>query len=93
MGFAPMENPQIAICVYVENGGWGATFGVPIGALMMEQFIRGHLSPESEARALALEQKHLYASSNEGELKTPVNLSKDFKEVKEVTNTQQLPSL
>ena len=61
MGFAPMENPQIAICVYVENGGWGATYGVPIGALMMEQFIRGHLSPESEARAQQMASSHLIA--------------------------------
>lgn len=51
MGFAPKENPQIAVAVYVENGGWGATFGVPIGALIMEKYINGHLSPESEVRA------------------------------------------
>jgi len=62
MGFAPMDNPQIAICVYVENGGWGATYGVPIGALMMEQYIRGHLSPESETRAQNMENKHLFNS-------------------------------
>ena len=60
MGFAPRENPQIAICVYVENGGWGATYGVPIGALMMEQYINGHLSPESEQKAVSYENKHLF---------------------------------
>ena len=32
MGFAPMNDPKIAVVVYVENGGWGATYGVPIGA-------------------------------------------------------------
>ena len=47
MGFAPMDDPQIAIAVYVENGGFGATYGVPIGALMMEQYITGGLSEES----------------------------------------------
>lgn len=57
MGFAPMNNPKIAIMVYVENGGWGADFGVPIGALMMEQFINGKLSPESEKRAEAMANK------------------------------------
>ena len=31
MGFAPMDNPKIAIAVYVENGGFGAEYGVPIG--------------------------------------------------------------
>ena len=51
MGFAPMNQPKIAIVVYVENGGWGATYGVPIGALMMEQYLKGALSPENEARA------------------------------------------
>ena len=51
MGFAPRDNPKIAIAVYVENGGWGANYGVPLGALMMEQYIKGHLSPESEKKA------------------------------------------
>ena len=47
MGFAPMDDPQIAIAVYVENGGFGAVYGVPIGALMMEQYITGGLSDAS----------------------------------------------
>ena len=47
MGFAPMDDPQIAIAVYVENGGFGAVYGVPIGALMMEQYINGGLSEAS----------------------------------------------
>ena len=54
MGFAPRNNPQIAVAVYVENGGFGATFGVPIGSLIMEQYIRGELSPGSQARAAAI---------------------------------------
>ncbi len=60
MGFAPRENPKIAICVYVENGSWGATYGVPIGALMMEQYINGGLSEESEVTASVFENRHLY---------------------------------
>ena len=51
MGFAPMEDPQIAIAVYVENGGFGAVYGVPIGALMMEQYIKGGLSEASQRKA------------------------------------------
>ena len=60
MGFAPRENPKIAICVYVENGSWGATYGVPIGALMMEQYINGGLSEESKVTASEFENRHLY---------------------------------
>ena len=54
MGFAPRNNPQIAVAVYVENGGFGATFGVPIGSLIMEQYIRGELSPGSLAKAASI---------------------------------------
>lgn len=45
MGFAPFDNPKIAICVYVENAGFGAAFGVPIGTLMIEKYLRGEISP------------------------------------------------
>lgn len=46
MGFAPMDNPKIAIAVYVENAGFGATFGVPIGSLMIEKYLNGFIAPE-----------------------------------------------
>lgn len=59
MGFAPMNNPKIAIAVYVENGGWGADFGVPIGGLMMEQYLTGKLSPAAEAQADAMQARRI----------------------------------
>ena len=48
MGFAPMNNPKIAICVYVENSGFGAPFGVPIGGLMLEKYLTGQISPHRQ---------------------------------------------
>ena len=59
MGFAPMDNPKIAVAVYVENGGWGATYGVPIGGLIMEQYIKGELSEASEKRATDIQNKRI----------------------------------
>ena len=59
MGFAPMNEPKIAISVYVENGGFGATFGVPIGSLMMEQYIKGELSESSKRQAARIQSQHL----------------------------------
>lgn len=44
MGFAPKDDPQIAICCFVENGGFGATFGVPIGTLVIEKYLNGVIS-------------------------------------------------
>lgn len=46
IGFAPYENPKIAVAVYVENGGWGATYGVPIGSLVIEKYLKGTVAPE-----------------------------------------------
>ena len=43
MGFT---EPRIAVAAYVENAGFGATFGVPIGSLVMEKYLTGTISPE-----------------------------------------------
>lgn len=65
MGFAPMEKPRIAIAVYVENGGFGADYGVPIGSLMMEQYIKGKLSAASEKRAADFQRRRIaYGARN-----------------------------
>ena len=59
MGFAPMKEPKIAVAVYVENGGWGATYGVPIGALIMEKYLNGSLSAESELKAQDIQKRRI----------------------------------
>jgi penicillin-binding protein 2 len=38
-GFAPKENPKIAIAVFVENAGFGATYAAPIASLMVEKYL------------------------------------------------------
>ena len=65
MGFAPMHDPKIAVAVYVENGGFGAVYGVPIGALIMEQYLTGTLSEESEEKAKKIQQRTIYYGSQE----------------------------
>ena len=57
MGFAPMNDPKIAVCVYVENAGFGAAFGVPIGALMIQRYLRGNL-PGLQAQGRAMASRH-----------------------------------
>ena len=64
MGFAPMNRPKIAVCVYVENGGFGADFAMPIGSLIMEQYINGKLSPASRSKAEAFRQRHINYGSH-----------------------------
>ena len=44
MGFAPYHGPKVAIAVFVENAGFGATYAVPIGKLMLEKYLKGEIS-------------------------------------------------
>ncbi|HYQ58334.1 MAG TPA: penicillin-binding protein 2 [Draconibacterium sp.] len=39
IAFAPKENPQIAIFVYVENGGYGSRHAAPMASLMIEKYL------------------------------------------------------
>ena len=64
MGFAPMDNPKIAIAVYVENGGFGADFAVPIAGVLFEQYMTGKLSPPAERMATALQNRRIAYGSN-----------------------------
>lgn len=48
MGFAPYDNPKIAVAVYVENGGFGAVYGVPIGSLVMEKYLCDSIHPSRQ---------------------------------------------
>jgi penicillin-binding protein 2 len=43
IGFAPQDNPQIAIAVAVENAGFGSKWACPIATLIMEQYLQGEI--------------------------------------------------
>ncbi len=42
--FAPKDDPKIAISVYVENAGFGATWAAPIASLMIEKYLKDSIS-------------------------------------------------
>jgi penicillin-binding protein 2 len=44
IAFAPKDNPKIAISVYIENGGFGATIAVPLARLMIEKYLTDSIS-------------------------------------------------
>ena len=53
VGFAPKDNPQIAIVVFIENAGFGATYAAPIAGLLMEKYLNDSIAPKHKE----LEQK------------------------------------
>ncbi|MDO4497597.1 MAG: penicillin-binding protein 2 [Bacteroidales bacterium] len=66
MGFAPYEDPKIAVCCYVQNGGFGATFGVPIGSLVIEKYLNGKIS---QRRKFFEENMYKQSTLNAGAMK------------------------
>lgn len=53
VGFAPKDNPKIAIGIMVENGGWGSDWGAPIATLMIEKYLNDSISrPQLEKRMI-----------------------------------------
>jgi penicillin-binding protein 2 len=44
IAFAPKDNPRIAIAVYIENAGYGATYAAPVASLMIEKYLKGEIS-------------------------------------------------
>jgi penicillin-binding protein 2 len=51
VGYAPRENPKIAIGIMVENGGWGSSWAAPIASLMIEKYLTDSITrPDLEKR-------------------------------------------
>ena len=57
IGFAPMNSPKIAVSVYIEHGGFGADLAAPMAGLIIEAYLKGKLSNQSEARAKRISAK------------------------------------
>jgi penicillin-binding protein 2 len=59
VAFAPKDNPKIAIGILIENAGFGATWAGPIARLVMEKYLKGHITrPDLETRMLEADLIH-----------------------------------
>lgn len=68
VAFAPVENPQIAIAVYIENGYYGARYAGHIASLLIEKYIKGEITRKDlEKRMLEKTLEHEYAKPYSGE--------------------------
>ena len=48
VAFAPVENPQIAVAVIVENAGWGAGAAAPIARRLFDYMLLGQVPSEQD---------------------------------------------
>jgi penicillin-binding protein 2 len=62
VAFAPKDDPEIAISVYVEHGKWGASYAAPIASLLIEKYLTDTIAPNRKwIEALMLSRNLLYA--------------------------------
>lgn len=68
VAFAPVENPKIALAVYIENGYYGARYAGHIASLLIEKYIKGEITRKDlEQRMLEKTLEHEYAKPYSGE--------------------------
>ncbi|MEL6974814.1 MAG: penicillin-binding transpeptidase domain-containing protein [Bacteroidota bacterium] len=68
VAFAPVENPKIALAVYIENGYYGARYAGHIASLLIEKYINGEITRKDlETRMLEKTLEHEYAKPFSGE--------------------------
>lgn len=60
--FAPMQDPKIAICVIVENGGFGSTWAGPMAYLMVEKYLTDSLRADRVVEADRIASANLMPS-------------------------------
>ncbi len=66
--FAPVNQPKIAIAVYIENGYYGARYAGHIASLMIEKFVKGEITRKDlEKKMLEKTLEHEYAKPLSGE--------------------------
>ncbi len=61
IAFAPEENPQIALSVYIENAGFGSTYAAPVARLIIEKYLRDSISNKAlEERIISLDLMNVW---------------------------------
>jgi penicillin-binding protein 2 len=62
IGFAPYEDPEIAIAVIIENGGGGGAFAAPIAGYCFEKYFYNRLLPRKVVKKDTLDVDSLEQS-------------------------------
>ncbi len=77
VAFAPKENPKIAVCVVVENAGFGSTWAAPIASLLMEKYLTDSIAgPQRKAEIERISRASLIPMRIQNEIKTRDSLKR-----------------
>lgn len=82
VAFAPKDDPKIAVCVVVENAGYGSTWAAPIASLLMEKYLTDSIAgPKRKEEIERISQASLIPLRIQNE----IHLRDSLKKIKDST--------
>ena len=94
VAFAPKEKPTIAIAVFVENGGFGATIAGPITSLMIEKYIKKEITrKDREKRMFEISLQNEYNKYTKKFLDSVFKMNRRKDSIKNVLKLKKLDSI
>ncbi len=94
VAFAPKDDPKIAIAVFVENGGYGATIAGPITTLMIEKYLKKEISrKDREKRILEMNLNPRYNKFTKKYLDSMYKIKVRIDSIKNVQRLKRLDSI
>ena len=61
VAMAPVDNPQIVVSIFIENGGYGSTLAAPIASLVIEKYLKGDISRKDlYEKVIRTDLEHIY---------------------------------
>lgn len=68
IAFAPLDNPQIAVAVLIENSGYGSISAAPVASLIIEKYLKGEVKRQRVLDyVLAFESKEIFSEESEND--------------------------
>lgn len=90
IGFAPRDNPKIAIAVIVENAGFGSTYAAPIASYMIEKYLKGTVTGSRAAQVEWMKNQNLLPVLKDKTKPTKVITKADSLLIKKADSTKKV---
>ncbi|MES2829634.1 MAG: penicillin-binding protein 2 [Bacteroidota bacterium] len=82
IGFAPRDNPKIAIAVIVENAGYGSTYAAPIASYITEKYLKDSVANNRLAQVEWMKRQSVLPPPPKAKLKPKPNPTDSIKPLK-----------
>jgi penicillin-binding protein 2 len=82
IGFAPRDNPKIAIAVIVENAGFGSTYAAPMASYITELYLKGNVAKNKAAQVEWMKKQVILPNLPKPKYKPKTKLPDTLKTIK-----------